>query len=365
VQNIEQVVLQLCVNLLDKDVDSGGMLTTHPRLHQVLKFFESVHRYTEVRPRQYLVALDRRIVWLHEHVLEEKEAVDVLECGSEEPRVQLAVTLQCQEGVANDLVCANGFNLILKVRCRVDVALHHLHEHLIRTEPKCANDTPFGHALCISWHPHELHAILGRLFDAAAHHFTFPFFRTPFPMSFVESRQMLSASSEQKKVLMDPNDSGYFRYNDKYPPMCVEGATTTNVEQDIVNYLQESYREGLKHECVILPCGLSAGEAGVMYFRGLNQKRMPQSNAAAASVNVPNLIRRLESAIETVMGICVRDAEYAAIFAKHIHSEIFVCKQYRRKIVKAVKAFLKETDLNKKGYTSKLKSIMASIGITQ
>lgn len=72
---------------------------------------------------------------------------------------------------------------------------------------------------------------------------------------------------------MNSSDDGYFYYDMNTPPLCFKHTVARDVDKDVIQYLQQSYRFGEKHENTLLPCGLTAGEAAMLYFRQLYQKR--------------------------------------------------------------------------------------------
>lgn len=161
---------------------------------------------------------------------------------------------------------------------------------------------------------------------------------------------------------MDSADKGFFDYDDRYPPFCVRDVRTRVpdevVDGQITQYLQESYKEGIKHANAILPSGLSAGEAGVMYLRKMNNKRRRTDKI---DLDVDQLLAQVADSLQRHMDIDVTSAPHRAIFQRHLTSEVFQTKQYRRKMMQAIKSFLKEANMKSKGYTAKLRNVMTSI----
>jgi hypothetical protein len=161
---------------------------------------------------------------------------------------------------------------------------------------------------------------------------------------------------------MNSNDDGFFHYNDTFPPLCIrpplhqEKDYTLAMEGVIVSYLQESYKDGLKHSDNILPSGLSAGEAAVIYFRNSNLKKKPP---VSESCDIENVIEQIISNIYTFMDIDVW--QHKEVFNRHINEDLFRSKIYKRKIIPALKAYLKEIDMKSRGYTHKLKNILQNI----
>ena len=163
---------------------------------------------------------------------------------------------------------------------------------------------------------------------------------------------------------MDPTDTGFFEYDDNYPPMCIRDSTTTAaipdelVDAQITDYLQESYKEGVKHEDAILPSGLSAGEAGVLYFRKLNSKRR---RVEKLDLNVDLILSHVAESLRRHMDIDVTSRQYRPAFVRCLNPDVFQTKQYKRKLMQAVKTFLRDIKMTTKGYTSKLRLVMTTI----
>lgn len=158
---------------------------------------------------------------------------------------------------------------------------------------------------------------------------------------------------------MNQNDDGYFHYNDEYPPLCIRPPTHQQPDFDsamnraIIDYLQDSYKNGLKDADTILDSGLSAGEAAVLYFRLVNNKRKPRHQL---KFDIEEVIKKTMQSIETHMGFDVH--AYIPEFEKHINPSLFQSKQYKRKFLPAIKAFLDDTNMKTKGYTHRLKKVM-------
>lgn len=158
---------------------------------------------------------------------------------------------------------------------------------------------------------------------------------------------------------MDEDDTGYFYYDDGYPPLCVrQGKPNACLDSDIIEYLQESYKEGLKHEDAILHSGLSAGEAGVMYLRKLNNKRR---RVNSTDVNVDAFRQHVAESLRRHMDIDVSNPDIGHVFNQFITPEVLQTNVHRRKLVHALKLFLREINLKTKGYTAKLRNVMTTI----
>jgi len=161
---------------------------------------------------------------------------------------------------------------------------------------------------------------------------------------------------------MNESDNGMFEYNLNYPPLCVKphphemNDFKSSMNTAVTSYLQDSYRDGLKHEDTILASGLSSGEAGVLYFRELNHKRM---KCEKSLVDVNRYLDVIAKSLEKHLGVDV--CRFKSVFDKHINVKLFQTKQFFRKVNPAIKLFLKEIDMKTKGYTSKLKSVMHDV----
>lgn len=168
---------------------------------------------------------------------------------------------------------------------------------------------------------------------------------------------------------MDDDDDGLFRYDDAFVPLCVKPPSESQLHEFkasmdgvVTSYLQESYKDGMKHENFILGNGLSVGEAGVCYFRELNQKRKKQDGQLG---NAAEVVDAIKSSLSSNLCINLSDPMYKIAFEKHINTKLFQTKQYEKRILPAIKSFLKEMNLKTKGYSKKLKTIMENIVINQ
>ena len=134
------------------------------------------------------------------------------------------------------------------------------------------------------------------------------------------------------------------------------------MEGAVTNYLQESYRDGMKHEHAILSNGLCASEAAVYYFRELNHKRR---KCDKSSTDVQRALNTIIKSLERHLGVDISRPQCKTSFDRHINIKLFATRQFQRKILPAIKAFLKEINMKTKGYTSKLKSVMNDINAIQ
>lgn len=161
---------------------------------------------------------------------------------------------------------------------------------------------------------------------------------------------------------MDSTDYGFFEYDPNYPPICIKPPQNQvpeykqAMEGAITSYLQDSYKDGLKHEDAILPNGLAVGEAGVFYFRELhNKRRKPEKQYPELNP----IIEKIIQSIKHHMNIYVSwDAIEHTLTPK-----LFQTKQYPKKLLMILKKILSDMNMKTKGYTSKLKQIIQDIDL--
>jgi hypothetical protein len=193
-------------------------------------------------------------------------------------------------------------------------------------------------------------------------------------------------SHRGKKIeRMDQSDDGYFHYDDRFPPFCLRPMPKSSAKQRprasdeemsppaskrakrsganqavntaIVTYLQESYKDGLKDPHNILPCGLSAAEAAVLYFRDINDRR--KKIVPAPSIPVETMLARVKEALLVHMNIEVNDDEDT--FQHFVNSELFAGARYKQKLFPALKSYLAQSQKKSKGYTQRLKSVVRDV----
>jgi hypothetical protein len=179
---------------------------------------------------------------------------------------------------------------------------------------------------------------------------------------FFSSKKIKIESVARK--MMDEEDDGYFHYDDRYAPLCTKPpphqlSDFQNSMQGVVTqYLQESYKDGVKHTDAVLSNGLCAGEAAVLYLREQNSKR---SRAERINHWQQALLQKIAQALWEHMEIDARQPRFTHTFQKHINQDLFAEKQYQRRLMPAIKAFLKEVNMKTKGYTYKLRQIMSEL----
>jgi len=154
-------------------------------------------------------------------------------------------------------------------------------------------------------------------------------------------------------------DSNHFEYDDNYPPLCIKESKTAQqpelTQKTVMNYLHESYKDGIKHENVILSNGLSVGEAAVFYFREVNHKRQK----CLTDDNPHELRSKLESSINYHFNVKLKENQrWHTLF-----QQTFTMKTLRNKkrILPALKSFLTQINLKSKGYTAKVREIIQEL----
>jgi hypothetical protein len=163
---------------------------------------------------------------------------------------------------------------------------------------------------------------------------------------------------------MNKEDDGYFHYDTKYPPLYVKPPPhqLADYEQSmhgaVLQYLQESYKLGQKHFNNILSSGLSAGEAGIMYIRELNDRRKRETSTED-ELNASRIMDQVVKNMKLYMNVDVNRTRI--IWDKHIHESIFQGKNYKKRLLPAIKSYLGEIDEKTKGYTSRLNSVINSL----
>lgn len=164
---------------------------------------------------------------------------------------------------------------------------------------------------------------------------------------------------------MDPNDQGYFVYNDAFPPLCVKPPSPqlSDYEQAmngaINRYLQDSLRTGLKTAHTVLPNGLTAGEAGVIHFRGANLKR--RQRESPAGLNRQAVLARLTELLQEHFHVDFGNPDIQSQYTEYMEKVHFSVKNYKRVMTQAIKTFLTMLNLKTKGYTSKLRQVMTGL----
>ena len=170
---------------------------------------------------------------------------------------------------------------------------------------------------------------------------------------------------------MNANDDGFFHYNAEFPPLNVEPPmwqreTFKDCMQQgvILAYLQESYKFGLKDCNTVLPCGLTAGEAAVLYFRTSNKKpnsRLTPSNLKPVKTADNEYVQRTATGLREHMGIDVSKEPLQTLFACHFNAQLFDSRQWKKNFQTTLKTFLGAANLRIKGYTSKLKIVVEDV----
>ncbi len=165
---------------------------------------------------------------------------------------------------------------------------------------------------------------------------------------------------------MDEHDDGKFVYDFNYPPLCIKPVDDAQLADyksamngAVVSYLQDSHKDGIRPENAILPNGLSAGEAAVLYFRELNSKRRKLNED---SERVHAIISTLIDSLKTHFQLDVHQDRYESVFDSHVSSQLLSgSKPLLKNVTIALKSFLKAINHRPKGYISKLKLVLKDI----
>jgi hypothetical protein len=159
-------------------------------------------------------------------------------------------------------------------------------------------------------------------------------------------------------------DLGVFKYDMAYPPICIKPPDNQILDYSqsmnglITSYLQSTYRDGLKHDLTMMPFGITAGEAAVIYFRDLHHKRR---RVEKTPVNNAYLRERVSKSLNKYMGINVLHNDIQPIFDRHLPVSLFGTRNYMKKLIPALKSFLLEINMKSKGYGIKLKALMKDL----
>ena len=177
---------------------------------------------------------------------------------------------------------------------------------------------------------------------------------------------------EKKKTKdIHAGDDGLFHYDTDFPPLNVEPprwqqATFRDCMQKgvILGYLQDSYRFGLKEANTVLPCGLTAGEAAVLYFRNANKKHDTHSSQTIAKTPRAldnEYLQRTATGLREHMGIDVSKDPLKTLFECHFNVLLFESRNWKKNFQTTIKTFLGAANLRIKGYTAKLKLVVEDV----
>ena len=95
-----------------------------------------------------------------------------------------------------------------------------------------------------------------------------------------------------------------------------------------------------------------------MYLRKMNNKRRRTDKL---DVDVDQILAAVAQSLKRHMDLDVTAPPYRALFLRCLSVEVFQTKQYRRRMMQAIKLFLKEAHMKTKGYTAKLRHVMTTI----
>ncbi len=162
---------------------------------------------------------------------------------------------------------------------------------------------------------------------------------------------------------MDSDDNGFFEYNFQYLPLCVKPSEHQMLLQKeimqsaLINYLRDSHQNGMKHENAILPSGMSAGEAGVQYFR--------QRGKACLSKNEQtgyDLAQLVESRIMNDLEI--QSLPCLDIFSKCITPGLFVNPHFSKKLVRSLRNYFKEIHIAQPMQQQIIEHVLSDLNIS-
>lgn len=164
---------------------------------------------------------------------------------------------------------------------------------------------------------------------------------------------------------MNPDDDGTFEYSPAYPPFCFKNSLYSikdkeEVKAGIRDYIQDSCKFGLKDENAVLPCGLTSGEAAFHHMRETNQQRR---KTPMLYMETDEIITFLKLEVKNVFFSTMTNMD--TIINKHLLSEIFHTRQYRKKLFNALKNMLKETKIKikSKDQNDQINSILSKTEI--
>jgi hypothetical protein len=167
---------------------------------------------------------------------------------------------------------------------------------------------------------------------------------------------------------MHANDDGFFHYDTEFPPLNVEPPTWQQAifrdcmrQGVILAYLQESHKFGVKDSNTVLPCGLTAGEAAVLYFRTTNKKHNSTGPVKPVKTADNEYVQRTVTGLRVHMGIDVSKEPLQTLFACHFNSQLFDSRHWKKNFQTTLKTFLGAANLRIKGYTSKLKIVVEDV----
>ena len=175
------------------------------------------------------------------------------------------------------------------------------------------------------------------------------------------------------------NDNGFFQYDNSCPPLFITPPShqvqdcKESMKGIVTHYLQDSYKDGMKHPDTILRNGLSAGEAGMIYFRSTHEKRKKagqdddddddddDDGNGKVVVYSQHIIRVIVKALKVHMNIDVQTFPLQQTFQKYINDELFNTKKCQKNVMPAIKMFLNSVNLKTKGYTANLRKVMYDV----
>ncbi len=129
----------------------------------------------------------------------------------------------------------------------------------------------------------------------------------------------------------------------------------------ILSYLRDSHRSGVKEANTILPCGLTAGEAAVLYFRQMNQKQSVERTVETPVKPDNEYYQKTVTSLLEHMGVDVRAPHLSTLFECHFNHSFFENKNWKKNFQMTLKTFLGAANMRSKGYTAKLKLVVMHV----
>ena len=163
---------------------------------------------------------------------------------------------------------------------------------------------------------------------------------------------------------MDEHDNGRFEYDMTHAPLCVKPpaaqipAFQKAMTSAVIDYLRDSHHHGIKHHNSILPNGLSAGEAGMIYFRqrGCFPKRGTPAEANHQMSHEELMEYTLLSVTHHFHIVVQRD-----LFFKFVNASTFSHVEIEKHLIRDLRRFFQKTKIRKKGTNALLRAVVKDV----
>ena len=160
-----------------------------------------------------------------------------------------------------------------------------------------------------------------------------------------------------------------FTYNMDYAPLCIQtnhkeslpsGEMKQHVHQGITKFLQDSRQDGMKHPNAVLDNGMVAAEAAMLYLRQKNEKRRrverletDQDKQAQRIVDLRALlVRHWKLDLASPLVVSAFNHRFPLQLMQYSAPEI------TRPLTLAIKHFLGDVNLKRKGYTVLVRQVV-------